>query len=163
MLIRKAEPRDMEALLNIYNYEVINGIATFDISPKNITEWKQWFRKHNVDNHPLIVAEADGQIAGYACLSSYREYNAFRSSVELSIYVGADFRQRRVAVNLMERIIEEARQDERTHLIVSLITSTNQLSIHLHEKFGFTYCGALHDVAYEMDSYQDVVVYELRV
>ena len=33
MLIRKAEEKDLEELLNIYNYEVVNGIATFDLHP----------------------------------------------------------------------------------------------------------------------------------
>lgn len=73
IFIRKAEERDLQQLLDIYNYEVEHGVATLDLRPKTMKEWKQWFQVHNVDNHPLLVAEMEGRVAGYASLSSYRE------------------------------------------------------------------------------------------
>ena len=56
MNIRKARIEDLEELLNIYNYEVINGISTLDLFPKTLKDWQSWFDAHNVDNHPLYVA-----------------------------------------------------------------------------------------------------------
>ena len=56
MIIRTAQEADMPYLLDIYNYEVLNGVATFDLHPKTMEERMEWFRVHNVDNHPLIVA-----------------------------------------------------------------------------------------------------------
>lgn len=163
MLIRKAEMKDLEALLDIYNYEVVNGVSTFDLHPKTLSEWKCWFNAHNVGNHPLIVAEIDHQIAGYASLSSYREKEAYHSTVELSVYIAPSFRNQGVASGLMKRIIEDARQNEEIHMIVSVITSGNQASTKLHEKFGFTYCGSLHEVGYKMGKYRDIDNYELKV
>lgn len=155
--------KDLEALLDIYNYEVVNGVSTFDLHPKTLSEWKCWFDSHNVGNHPLIVAEIDHQIAGYASLSSYREKEAYHSTVELSVYIAPSFRNQGVASGLMKRIIEDARQDEEIHMIVSVITSGNQASTKLHEKFGFTYCGSLHEVGYKMGKYRDIDNYELKV
>lgn len=163
MLIRKAEEKDLEALLDIYNYEVVYGISTFDLHPKTLEEWKQWFSAHNIDNHPLLVAEQEGQTAGYACLSSYREKEAFRSTVELSVYVAPSFRNQGVAASLMQSIIEEARKDEGTHMIVSVITGGNKASEKLHEKFGFVYCGTLHEAGYKLGKYRDIENYELKV
>ena len=34
MNIRTAEHRDLSAMLDIYNYEVKNGTATFDVDPR---------------------------------------------------------------------------------------------------------------------------------
>ena len=34
MNIRTAERRDLSAMLDIYNYEVKNGTATFDVEPR---------------------------------------------------------------------------------------------------------------------------------
>lgn len=163
MFIRKAEMKDLKELSEIYNYEVLNGISTLDLHPKALEEWKKWFEAHNIDNHPLLVAETDHRIAGYASLSTYREKEAFQSTVELSVYVEASFRNRGVATELMRSIIDLAKQDENTHMIVSVITAGNQASEKLHKKFGFTYCGSLHEVGYKMGEYRSVDHYELKV
>ena len=163
MLIRKAEEKDIEELLNIYNYEVVNGIATFDLQPKTLKERRAWLNAHNIDNHPLIVAEIDRHIAGYASLSAYREKEAYQSTVELSVYVGPDYRKQGVATALMEGILEMARKDDSIHTVVSVITGGNEVSIKLHEKSGFTCCGVMHEVGYKLGAYRDIVNYELRV
>ena len=59
MIIRKAERKDLPALLEIYNYEVLHGVATLDLSPKTPQEWGKWFEEHNTKNHPLFVAETE--------------------------------------------------------------------------------------------------------
>ena len=163
MIIRKAKIEDLEELLEIYNYEVEHGVATLDLEAKTLEEWEEWFYGHNVDNHPLIVAEIDSHVAGYASLSSYREKEAFKSTVELSIYIGKDYRKRGVATSLMESILEEAKKDERTHTVVSVITSGNEASQKLHEKFGFEFCGTIKEVGIKFGEYRDIDNYRLGV
>ena len=70
-----------------------------------------WFDAHNVENHPLYVAEQNGVVAGYASLSAYREKEAFASTVELSIYVAPECRRQGVATALMKFILQKARED----------------------------------------------------
>jgi len=163
MLIRKAELKDLGELLEIYNYEVVYGISTLDLRPKTLEEWRQWFDAHNIDNHPLLVAETDGHAVGYASLSSYREKEAYCSTVELSVYVGAAYRRRGVADTLMKAILELARADASIHMVVSVITGGNEASIRLHNKYGFTYCGCMHEVGYKLGAYRDIENYELKV
>ena len=127
MTIRTAEECDMEALLSIYNYEVLNGVATFDLNPKSMEERMKWFRAHNVDNHPLLVAEIDGRAVGYASLSEYREKEAYKRTVELSIYVDPGYRRMGVARVLMEAILKEARSREDIHTVISVITEGRAL------------------------------------
>ncbi len=163
MIIRKAKIEDLKELLEIYNYEVENGVATLDLEPKTLKEWERWFYAHNIDNHPIIVAEIEGRIAGYATLSSYREKEAFKSTVELSIYIRVDYRRRGLASALMKSILEEAKKDERTHTIVSVITSGNKASEKLHEKFGFEFCGTIKEVGIKFGEYRDIDNYRLGV
>ncbi len=163
MIVRRAEERDLAEMLAIYNYEVVNGVATFDMQPKTLEERKIWFGEHNVENHPLIVAEVDGMVAGYASLSSYRPKEAYASTVELSVYISEAYRGQGIATVLMREILELAKQDERTHLVVSVITGENDASVKLHEKYGFTYCGRVHQVGYKHGRYLDIVTYELLV
>jgi phosphinothricin acetyltransferase len=146
MKIRKAEQRDLQELLDIYNYEVLNGVATLDLEPKSLEEWQVWFDEHNRDNHPLYVAEQDGRVAGYVSLSSYRAKEAYRSTVELSIYIRPDCRRQGIATSLMAFIIEKAWADASIHNVVSVITSGNEASSRLHDKFGFEFCGTIREV-----------------
>lgn len=163
MIIRKAEIKDLKELLDIYNYEVEHGVATFDLKLKTLEEWKGWFSTHNVDNHPLFVAEVNNCVAGYASLSSYREKEAYKATVELSIYIGADYRKKGIASALMAFILEEARKDEGIHTVVSVITAGNEASRKLHEKFGFEYCGTIKEVGIKFGEYRDIENYRLGV
>ena len=164
MIIRKAEQRDLSTITDIYNYEVINGVATFDIKPKSTEERQQWFDLHNKENHPLIVAEdEEGKICGYASLSPYREKEAYRSCVELSVYVAHDSRRQGIATALMSEIINLAKKDKSTHTVVSVITAGNEASKKLHERFGFDFCGTISEVGIKFGKYLSIDNYCLIV
>ncbi|MFU2082783.1 GNAT family N-acetyltransferase [Gallibacterium anatis] len=162
-LIRPAQQQDLPVLLAIYNHEILNGVATFDLQPKSLAERQSWFDEHNKNNHPLLVAEQDGEVLGYASLSRYAEKAAYNSTVELSVYIAPSARRQGIASQLMLAVIELAKKDNATHLIVSLITGTNQASISLHQKFGFNKVGTLHQVGYKHQQFLDVHIYELFV
>ena len=161
MLIRKAEFKDIGQLLDIYNYEVLNGCATLDLTPKTIDEWTIWFNSHNTGCYPLYVAEDGQKIAGYASLSSYREKEAYMSTAELSVYVAPEYRNLGVATRLLQTIINYAEQDSKIHLIVSVITSGNTASQRLHEKFNFAFCGTIHEAGFKFGEYLSIDNYEL--
>lgn len=161
--IRRACRGDLQALLDIYNYEVKYGVATFDLQPKSLEQWGQWFDAHNVDNHPLLTAELEGHTAGYASLSAYREKEAYRSTTELSVYIAPEDRRKGVATALMEEILRQAREDERTHAVISVITAGNEASIRLHERFGFEFCGRIPEVGMKFGRYLGIENYWLGV
>lgn len=163
MIIRTARESDLPELTEIYNYEVLNGTATFDVNPKDTDERREWLNSHNRDNHPLIVAEVDGHIAGYASLSRYREKEAYAAAVELSVYISPDYRRRGIAGKLIEAILKEAREREDIHTVISVITGGNEASIRLHEEFGFTYCGTIREAGTKFGRYLDIVNYQLLV
>lgn len=163
MEIRKAEDRDIGAMLAIYNDEVENGVATFDIHPRTEEAERIWFEQHNVENHPLYVAEITGEVAGYVSLSPYRPKEAYRTTVELSVYIARKFRRQGVAQQLMQFILDKAREDPSIHTVVSVITSENTASIRLHEKFRFIYCGTVREVGVKFGRYLDIVQYQIFV
>ncbi len=163
MIIRKAEISDLKELLDIYNYEVEHGVATLDLKAKTLVEWEEWFYSHNIDNHPLFVAEIENKVVGYASLSSYREKEAFKSTVELSIYISKNCRKKGIASALMEFILNEAKKDVRTHSVVSVITSGNKASEKLHKKFGFEFCGTIKEVGIKFGEYRNIDNYRLGV
>lgn len=163
MVIRTAEEKDMPELLDIYNYEVKHGLATFDLNPKTMEERLVWFREHNVGNHPLIVAVEDGKAVGYASLSSYRPKEAYAATVELSVYIDRDYRRRGIAGELAYAILETAKERDDIHTVISVITGGNEASIRLHERLGFIHCGTIREVGVKFGKMLDIENYQMLV
>ena len=162
MEIRLAKEEDLQYLLDIYNYEVLNGTCTLDLHAKTYEERKEWLDEHTIENHhPLIVAVEDGRAVGYASLSAYREKEAYKSTVELSIYVDRAYRKQGIAAALLKVIIQMAKEDPAIHTMVSVIISGNEASRRLHRKFNFLYCGTVYEVGKKFGNYQDIDTYQL--
>lgn len=161
--IRRAVINDVQDCLAIYNYEVEHGVATLDLEPRILEEWHEWYNAHSDEHHPIIVGTIDDVVVGYASLSPYRLKDAFKSTVELSIYIHQDYRGQGVATQLMDRIIAMAKSDDTLHNVVSVITAGNEGSTKLHSRFGFTYCGLTPEVGFKHGKYQDTETYALLV
>lgn len=163
LIIRSIAKDDVFACLSIYNYEVEYGVATLDLEPRTLEEWREWYNAHSDAHHPIIVGTINDVVVGYASLSPYRLKDAFKSTVELSIYIHQDYRGQGVATRLMERILEMAKADTMIHNVVSVITAGNEESTKLHNRFGFTYCGLTPEVGFKHGKYQDTETYALLV
>ena len=163
LIIRSIAKDDVFACLSIYNYEVEHGVATLDLEQRTLEEWHEWYNAHSDGHHPIIVGTIDDVVVGYASLSPYRLKDAFKSTVELSIYIHQDYRGQGVATQLMERILEMAKEDTMLHNVVSVITAGNEESTKLHNRFGFTYCGLTPEVGFKHGKYQDTETYALLV
>ena len=163
LVIQSITKNDISACLAIYNYEVIHGVATLDLELRTLEEWHEWYNAHSDEHHPIIVGTIDDVVVGYASLSSYRLKDAFKSTVELSIYIHQDYRGQGVATRLMEHILEMAKADTMIHNVVSVITAGNEGSTKLHNRFGFTYCGLTPEVGFKHGKYQDTETYVLLV
>lgn len=163
MIIRQAQEKDLPDLVEIYNYEIEFGTATFDIEKVGIEDRRPWFDAHNMDNHPLIVCEIDGRAVAYASLSTLNSKDAFRGTVELSVYVHQDWRGRGIGKKMTEAVIDMARKDPVTHRVVSLITGENTASNRMHEKLGFRFIGTLTEAGFKHGRYLDLNYWELPV
>lgn len=163
LVIRPITQDDIVSCLDIYNYEVVNGVATLDLEPRTLEEWHEWYNAHRDEHHPIIVGTIDDVVVGYASLSPYRLKDAFKSTVELSIYIHQDYRGKGVASKLMAHILEHAKENDTLHTVVSVITAGNEASTALHTCFNFTYCGLTPEVGFKHGKYQDTETYALLV
>lgn len=157
-MIRRAKIEDLHEMLDIYNYEVVNGVATFDEVPVTYEQRKEWFNVHK-GKYILLVEEQDGKIAGYASVSKLFPKPAYDISGEVSVYVGKDFRGQGIGKALLKELLVQTEEEGNFVSLFSLITGTNEASIHLHERLGFTYAGVLKESGMKFGKHLDVVIY----
>lgn len=152
--IRTASTKDLEEIKTIYNEAILNTIATFDTEEKSINDQKNWFEEHGSKN-PIIVAEENGNILGWAALSKYSTRCAYSDTAEISLYVKNKYQNRGIGKKLIIGIIEEG---EKTglHVIIARITEGNKKSIYLHKLVGFEQVGIMKEVGMKFGKRLDV-------
>ncbi|HWO93186.1 MAG TPA: GNAT family N-acetyltransferase [Dehalococcoidia bacterium] len=161
MIVRRAEPRDLGAVTAIYNHWVRTSAATFDIDAFTEDERRPWFEEHG-DDYPLLVAERDGEVVGYACLSRFRTKPAYRHTAETTVYLAEAARGAGLGTALYDALVAEA-QRLRYHVLVAGITVPNEASVRLHRRFGFERIGVMHEVGWKFERWHDVEWFELRL
>ncbi|WP_134685738.1 GNAT family N-acetyltransferase [Brevibacillus migulae] len=159
--IRDAVKEDLPSILSIYNEAIRTLTATFDLEEQTLEQRAVWFAKYG-GKYPLIVAELEGEVVGYSCLSSFREKPAYSKTVEVSIYISSEKRGHGIGNALMSAILDRARELQ-YHTVIGGITGDNEASVRLHEKFGFFLAGRFREVGYKFDAWRDVCFYQLML
>jgi L-amino acid N-acyltransferase len=159
MLIRPAHMDDLPAITDIYNDAILKTTASFDLEPKTLDQQRGWFEAHGA-KHPIVVAEEDGFIVGWASLSRFSDRCAYEGTVEDSVYVREDCRGKGIGRALLEAIVAEGRRVG-VHTIIARIVGGNDCSIHLHEALGFFTVGVMKETGRKFDQWLDVVIMQL--
>lgn len=144
--IRKAVIEDLPALTAIYN-QAIKANQTADSVPLTTAGRMSWFTAHQNPSFPLIVAEIENIVCGYATLSSYRGGRpALRTVVEVSYYIHQDHQRKGLGTTLLKKSLVLSEELGFKHAIAILL-ETNLPSIQLLEKFEFEKWGHMPNVA----------------
>jgi len=157
MRIRDAVERDLPAILEIYNAAVATRIATAQLEPVTVESRRRWLSEHSPDRYPFWVAEVDGRVRGWLTFKSFLPRCAYRSTIELSVYVDERFRRRGIARKLLEAAIARA-PSLGINAMVGLIFAHNEASLKLFMRLGFKRWGLLPRVARLDDAERDLVV-----
>jgi len=153
-VIRPARAEDLPAIMDIYNDAILKTTASFDMEPRSLEEQQAWFAAHDA-RHPVLVAEKDGAVVGWASLSNFSQRCAYADTAEVSIYMEEAFRGQGIGRKLLEAIIEEG-EKANLHTIIALIAEGNAASIHLHESIGFQPIGVAREVGRKFGRLLDV-------
>ena len=147
---------DAPAIREIYNAEVTGSTVTFDLVPRTLAEQQEWLTARS-GAHAVIVAEAAGDVTGFASLSPFRDRPAYSTTVESSIYVRTDQRGEGVGRLLLERLVALA-TDHGFHTMIARIVGGHEASIVLHQRGGFDHVGTEREVGRKFGNWLDVVV-----
>ena len=153
-VVRGAQIEDLDAITEIYNEAILTTDATFDTEPKTREEQEPWFAHHG-PKHPILVAEMDTVVVGWASLSKWSDRCAYADTAEISLYVKDGFRDMGIGKRLLEAIIEEG-EKVGLHTVIARIAQGNGASVHLHELVGFEHIGVMREVGRKFGRLLDV-------
>lgn len=159
--VRDAVEADVPAINEIYNHYILNTVATFDIEPQTLEDKLRWFRETE-HPHRIFVAEADGEVAGFSCLRTFRAKAAYNLTAENSVYVHHEKLGRGIGKVLMDRLVEAGKANG-FHSIIAGIALPNEASVRLHESAGFASVGIEHEVGYKFERWVDVMWMQLML
>ena len=154
LTVRRATLQDLEAITEIYNQAILNTVATFDTETKTAEGQRDWFGQHG-DKHPILVAEQDGVIVGWASLSAWSDRRAYDDTAEISLYVEEHHRGKGIGRKLSESAIKAGR-DAGLHTLIARIADGNASSIHIAESQGFEHIGIMREVGRKFGNLLDV-------
>ena len=154
---RPMVPDDWPAVAEIYRQGIESGNATFETE---VPDWESW----DAARHPecRMIAELDGEVAGYAGLSPVSSRCVYGGVCEVMIYVAASVRGRGLGGRLLQRLVRET-EDLGIWTLQAGIFPENEASIRIFEKAGFRILGTHERLGRFHDGrWRDVVLMERR-
>ncbi len=162
MILRDAEAGDLEAIAAILNQEIAGGTASWRETPWSAADMARWLDERQGLGFPVLVAEAGGEVLGYASYGPFRAGEGYAGTVEHSVYVARRARGRGIARLLMERLIERARAAG-LHRMVGGVSADQRASLELHRRLGFEEQGRLSEVGCKRGRRLDLVLMVLAL
>ncbi|EJU12018.1 N-acetyltransferase GCN5 [Sphingomonas sp. LH128] len=153
-LIRAATTADAPAIQAIYAPVVERTAISFEETPPSVAEMAARITA-TMQDYPYLVAELDGEVAGYAYASQHRTRAAYRTSVDVTVYIAEWARRRGVGRALYGKLLP-ALAKRGFHAAFAGIALPNEGSIALHESMGFTPLGIYHEVGRKFGNWHDV-------
>ena len=159
--IRLATAADAVAIAEIYNREVTETTATFDLVPRTVEQQRAWLADRSGAFAAIVgIDPATRQVVSFASLSPYKERPAYRTTVENSVYVHRDFGGRGVGRQMLTHLIGVARESG-FHAMVARIEASREASTALHRASGFELVGVEREVGRKFNRWLDVAVMQL--
>lgn len=154
--IRDVTEADAKAIAAIYGNHVLHGTASYDLEPPPAEFHRGKICRIVAAGWPFLVAELDGELAGYAYVTQFRDREAYRFTAEDSIYVHPERVRRGVGKALLQQLLDRsAAYGFRT--LIAVIGGAEPASMTLHGKHGFREAGRLTAVGFKFGRWLDSV------
>ena len=144
-----------EGIRAIYNRAVETSTATFEMTPKSLSDQLEWIAEHSGAYPAVVALDSDGQVVAFGSLSPYRPRPAYSTTVENSVYVHEDVRGMGVGRSILDELVRLA-QAHGFHAMIARIGSGNDASLALHSACGFEVIGVEREVGRKFGRWLDV-------
>jgi len=161
LTIRDAGLKDAAELAAIYGPYVRSSAVTFELEPPDAAEIERRMRSVLDVGLPYLVAEtAEGALAGYAYAVPFRPREAYRFTVEDTVYLRSEFVGKGVGGKMLGVLIDRCRLADRRQM-VAVIGGHNPASVAMHARLGFAQTGVLRGVGFKFGEWHDVTLMQL--
>jgi L-amino acid N-acyltransferase YncA len=154
--IRHAEPGDALAIAAIYAHHVAHGTASFDTEPRSPAEMAAKIAECAARRWPFLVADAGGEVVGYAYATQFRDRPAYTSTCEDSIYIHPDHVGQGVGTLVLSALLDEAERAGFRQMI-AVIGGAEPASTALHARLGFVEAGRMRSVGRKFGRWLDTL------
>jgi L-amino acid N-acyltransferase YncA len=154
--VRPASAADADAIAAIYNEAVAERFATFDTDPVATADVAGWLGR---DREPVLVADLDGRVAGWARVIASAERCALAGVGEYTIYLERSARGRGIGRRLLAALVTAAESAGYWKLQGRLFT-TNAASRALARTAGFREVGVYERHGRLDGQWQDLLTVE---
>ena len=148
--IQTYQTKDCSAILEIINEQILTGTALYDYKPRTLAQQLAIFDEKLQKGFPIIVAKIADEIVGFGYYSEFRFREAYKFTVEHSVYAKKNYIGKGIGKLLLTELIELAKT-QNLHTMIGVIDSENESSIAFHEKFGFEKAGFIKEAGYKFD------------
>lgn len=148
--IQTYQSEDCPAILEIINDQILTGTALYDYQPRTLTQQLAIFDDKLQKGFPIIVAKVADEIVGFGYYSEFRFREAYKFTVEHSVYAKKNYIGKGIGKLLLSELIELAKK-QNLHTMIGVIDSENESSIAFHEKFGFEKAGFIKESGFKFD------------
>jgi phosphinothricin acetyltransferase len=154
--IRRLRDTDWPAVRRIYAEGIASRNATFDAEPPS---WEEFDADRLPDQR--FVAVEEGEVVGWIALSPTSTRECYAGVVEDSIYVAEHAQGRGIGRTLMQAVVESADAAGIWTIQASMLPE-NEVTVALHEKFGFRFVGRRDRIAKLDGEWRDTILLERR-
>ena len=150
-----------EQILDIFNDAILNSTALYDYKLRGMDSMVNWFNDKKAHNFPVIgIVDDQNILLGFGSFGTFRVRPAYKYTVETSIYIHKDHRGKGLGKIMLSEIIKNAKIQD-YHCLVAAIDSSNEVSVKLHQAFGFEFSGRIKQVGYKFSKWLDLDFYQL--
>lgn len=162
-MIRNVQLSDANAIAEIYNHYVLNGVATFEENTVSEHEMAQRIDKQQQSGLPwLVLLDSEEVIVGYAYGGQFKTRSAYRFSVESTVYLKPNTEGNGYGTRLYQALFEKLRSLN-IHVVIGIISLPNDASVALHEKMGMKKAAHFEEVGYKFGKWIDVGYWQVKL
>jgi L-amino acid N-acyltransferase YncA len=160
--IRPYKESDAQTIVDILNYYIQNSTAIYDYDLRTLEQQKTIFGEKLNKRFPIIVATIDNHVVGFGYYSEFRYREAYKFTVEHSLYVVQNEHGKGIGKILLKALIDLAKK-QNLHTMVAVVDSENQSIMNLHEQFGFKTVGIIKESGFKFDRWLHSVLLQLML
>jgi L-amino acid N-acyltransferase len=165
VLIRDAEERDLPRIVELVNAFLLTTTSEWTETLYTVPDRRVWLERHRQAADPVIVAEINGEVAGFACYGDFRDsqkWPGYRFVVEHTIHVDEKHWRGGVGRALIEALCQRAVLAGK-RVMVAAVDGENAGSIRFHERCGFVEVARMPGIGFKFGRWLTLVLLQRRL